>query len=198
MYMHNLPPHNKPLPRVKQAFEGEVYFSLMAKSLIATLLVLSFVLSTSSLFALKKDVEKPVYIDADSIVFNKSKGFAVYEGNVSIVQGSLKIKAHRIEIKAPKNEIERIIANGSPVSFQQKMDDGKLAKGSANKFLFLVKDKRILMDGNASIAQNDDKFSSNHIEFSTLTGELKAGKNKKVPGSKGRVKVIFYPSNKAK
>jgi lipopolysaccharide export system protein LptA len=157
-----------------------------------------FFLSSSFASALTTDVEKPVHIDADSVLFNKSKGQAVYEGNVSIVQGTLKIKAQRIEIKAPNNNIESITATGNPVSFQQKMDDGKLAKGGANKLRFLVKSKRLLMDGNAVISQNNDKFSSNHIEYSTHTGELKAGKNKKVPGSKGRVKVIFYPVNKAK
>ncbi len=163
-----------------------------------TLAIVILLLSASLASALKSDAEKPVHIDADSVLFNKTKGLAVYEGNVSIVQGTLKITAHRIEINAPNNEIESITATGKPVSFQQKMDDGKLAKGSANKLLFLVKEKRLLMDGNAVISQNNDKFSSNHIEYSTLTGELKAGKNQKVPGSKGRVKVIFYPSNKAK
>ena len=174
--------------------------NLTQQSKMATkiLSILFLLLTVTSLFALKDDVEKPVHIDADSVLFNKSKGLAVYEGNVSIIQGTLKIKAQRIEINAPNNEIERITANGKPVSFQQKMDDGKLAKGSANKLLFLVKDKRLFMDGNAVIAQNDDKFSSNHIEYSTQTGELKAGKNNKNPASKGRVKVIFYPSNKAK
>jgi lipopolysaccharide export system protein LptA len=160
--------------------------------------IVLFMLTTSLALALKNDVEQPVHIDADSVLFNKTKGLAVYEGNVSIVQGTLKITAQRIEIKAPNNEIESITANGKPVSFQQKMDDGKLAKGSANKLLFLVKDKQLLMDGNAVIAQNNDKFSSNHIEYSTRTGELKAGKNQKKLGNKGRVKVIFYPSNKAK
>ncbi len=159
---------------------------------------LLFMLSITSVFALKEDVEKPVHIDADSVLFNKTKGLAVYEGNVSIVQGTLKITAFRIEINAPNNEIQRIIATGNPVSFQQKMDDGKLAKGSAKKLVYQVAEKRLLMDGNAQISQNNDKFSSNHIEYSTRTGELKAGKNKKVPGSKGRVKVIFYPSNKVK
>ena len=163
-----------------------------------TLSIVLLMLTTSLALALKNDVEKPVHIDADSVLFNKTKGLAVYEGNVSIVQGTLKITAQRIEINAPNNEIERITANGKPVSFQQKMDDGKLAKGSANKLLFLVKDKRLLMDGNAVIAQHNDKFSSNHIEYSTRTGELKAGKGQKSPGDKGRVKVIFYPSNKAK
>lgn len=151
---------------------------------------------TSSASALKEDVEKPVYISADSVIFNKAKGFAIYEGHVSIVQGTLKIKASKIEISAPRNEINRITANGSPVSFQQKMDDGRFAKGKANRVIYLVKDKRLFLDGNAVISQHADKFSSNHIEYSIRTGELKAG-NKKKPG-KSRVNVIFYPTNKSK
>jgi len=168
--------------------------SLFKKVVMAYFLILA--VSTAS--ALKEDVEKPVYINADSVLFNKTKGLAVYEGNVSITQGTLEIKAYRIEINAPKNQIERIKATGNPVSFQQKMDDGKLAKGGANKLLYLVEGKKILMDGNAVISQNNDKFSSNHIEYSRKTGELKAGRDKKAAGSKGRVKVIFFPSNKAK
>ncbi len=164
------------------------------KIFIASLLIITM----SVTLALKSDVEKPVFINADSVLFNKNKGLAVYEGNVSIIQGTLKITAHRIEINAPNNEIQRITATGNPVTFQQKMDDSKLAKGSANKLLYLVEGKKILMDGNAVISQNNDKFSSNHIEYSTKTGELKAGKNKNTTGSKGRVKVIFFPSNKAK
>ena len=49
------------------------------------------------------------------------------------------------------------------------------------------------MNGNAKISQNNDNFSSNHIEFSIKNGELKAG-NKKDNG-KSRVKAIFYPTN---
>ena len=146
--------------------------------------------------ALKEDIEKPVKIDADSVLFNKLKGFAVYEGNVSIVQGTLQIKAGRIEIIAPNNEIQKITATGNPVSFKQKMDNGKLAKGSANHFTYLVKKKQIIMKGNAKISQGNDTFSSNYIQYLIPTGELKAG-NKKDRG-KSRVKAIFYPSNKTK
>ena len=164
--------------------------------LLKTALTTLFLVFTSSVMALKGDVEKPVYISADSVVFNKAKGFAIYEGHVSIVQGTLEIKASKIEINAPKNEISKITATGSPVSFQQKMDDGKFAKGKANRVIYLIKDKRLFLDGNAVISQGNDKFSSNHIDYSIRNGELKAG-NKKAPG-KSRVNVIFYPSNKAK
>jgi len=166
--------------------------SMLLKTALTTL----FLVFTSSVMALKGDVEKPVYISADSVVFNKAKGFAIYEGHVSIVQGTLEIKASKIEINAPKNEISKITATGSPVSFQQKMDDGKFAKGKANRVIYLIKDKRLFLDGNAVISQGNDKFSSNHIDYSIRNGELKAG-NKKAPG-KSRVNVIFYPTNKAK
>jgi lipopolysaccharide export system protein LptA len=170
---------------------------LLSKSKVITQSFVAFTLFiTSPSIALKNDVEKPVHIDANSVVFNKNKGFAIYEGNVTIVQGSLKIRANKIEIKAPNNEISKIIANGSPVSFEQKMDDGKLAKGKANRVIYLIKEKKIVLDGNAVISQNNDKFSSNHIDYSTRTGELRAG-NKKTPG-KSRVKAIFYPTNKSK
>lgn len=155
------------------------------------------ILMVSPLFALKSDIEQPVHIDADSVLFNKTKGLAVYEGNVSIVQGTLQIKASRIEINAPNNEISKITAKGFPVKFQQKMDDGKLARGSAKHIQYQVKAKRLIMDGNASLSQHTDTFNSNHIEYSISSGELKAGKTSKKAKS-GRVKAIFYPSNKAK
>jgi len=175
-----------------------VIVSYVIKYSVLTVITSSIVISillTSSSFALKEDIKKPVHIDADSVVFNKNKGFAIYEGNVSITQGSLKFNASKIEINAPKNEISKITANGSPVRFEQKMDDGKMAKGQANRIIYLVKEKRIVLDGNAVISQNNDKFSSNHIDYSTRSGELKAG-NKNTPG-KSRVKAIFYPSNKS-
>lgn len=172
--------------------KARVVFRLVALSAATTLFC-------SSAFALKGDIEKPVYINADSVLFNKSKGQGVYEGNVSIVQGSLDIRAAKIEIHAPGGEIKKISAIGSPVKFKQKMDDGKLAQGQANRVVYWVESKRITLDGNAAITQNKDKFSSNHIEYSISNGELKAG-NKKQAGKtkKGRVKAVFYPSNKAK
>lgn len=155
------------------------------------------VLVATSLMALNTDVEKPVHIQADSVLFDKSKGRAIYEGNVSITQGSLEIKARKIEINAPNSEISKITANGSPVSFKQKMDDGKFAKGSANYLLYFVKTKKLLLTGKAQLSQGNDKFSSNRIEYSTKSGELKAGGNNK-DKQKGRVNAIFYPTNKAK
>jgi len=101
-------------------------------------------------------------------------------------------RAGKIEISAPNGEIQKITATGSPVKFKQQMDDGKLAEGEANSVVYLVESKRIVLDGNAAITQNNDKFSSNHIVYSIADGELQAG-DKKAPG-KSRVKAVFYPT----
>ncbi|RVU86145.1 lipopolysaccharide transport periplasmic protein LptA [Leucothrix sargassi] len=166
------------------------------KSIIAFTLIL---FSTPSM-ALRDDVTKPVKIEADTIVFNKAKGFGKYSGNVVIVQGSLQIRAADIEISAPNSQIKLITAKGSPVRFQQTMDDGKVAKGQANLLRYAVDEKKLVLDGSATLSQNNDQFSSQHIEYSTRTGELKAGVAK-VNGqntkAKGRVSAIFYPSNSA-
>lgn len=163
------------------------------KILIGTLLI-GF---TASAHALSTDVEKPVSIEANSVVFNKNAGTAVYSGRVEISQGTLRITADRIEINAPKNQIQTMKATGRPVQFRQTMDSGKNAVGQASLIQYFVTQKRLQLSGNASLKQDQDAFTSNNIEYSTATGELKAGGGQNQQGKPGRVKAIFYPTNKA-
>lgn len=162
------------------------------------LVLLMWLATSSSAMALSTDIKQPLRISADTVVFNKAKGTAVYSGNVVIIQGSLQIRAWEINISAPKNAINTMSAKGSPAIFQQTMDDGKVAKGSSKLIRYFVKQKKMTLDGDAVLTQNNDKFSSDHIEYSTRTGELKAGipriKGKK-QNPKGRVNAIFYPTN---
>jgi lipopolysaccharide export system protein LptA len=150
----------------------------------------------SSAHALKSDVEEAVQIEADSAVFDKMAGTASYDGNVNIRQGTLQILATHIEINAPNNEIQSIVATGSPVSLQQKMDNGKLVQGKAREIRYLVKEKRLILDGDAELMQDKDRFTSNHIEYLPDSGQLKAGGTAS-KGKSGRVSAIFYPTNKA-
>ncbi len=166
--------------------------------LLGLVMLLCLLGLSSAAQALSSDVEKPVSIEADAVVFNKNAGTALYTGRVEIVQGTLRITADRIEISAPKNEIQMIKATGKPVMFRQKMDTGKNAEGQANSMMYFVKQKRLQLSGNASLKQDKDNFASNVIEYSTASGELKAGGGKAANGKRGRVKAIFYPTNKAK
>ncbi len=157
-------------------------------------LVLCSLLMPSLTWALSTDVEKPVNIEADSVLFNNEKGIANYEGHVIIVQGSLKIEAEKVNIQAPEHEIISITATGTPVVMQQTMDDGQLVKGQGNTIIYKVKGKKIVLTGNAKLEQGKDKISNNHITYLPASGELKAGGKK----NSGRVKAVFHPTNKVK
>lgn len=161
------------------------------KSLI---LLLSFCLIIPVVsWGLAKDVEEPVNIEADTVMFDNEKGIADYQGNVVVIQGSLKIRADKVNIQAPEHEITLIVATGSPVKLHQKMDDGEIVQGQGNKVTYKVKDKRIILVNNAKLEQGKDVIANNYIEYLPDSGELYAGGKK---GS-GRVKAIFHPTNKA-
>jgi lipopolysaccharide export system protein LptA len=169
---------------------------------IARLLLLNLSLYASTGWALQADVEKPVEIEADSAVFDKMAGTASYSGNVLIHQGTLEIRASNIRINAPGNEIKSIIAEGAPVSFKQKMDNGRAATGQAKAMKYFVAEKRLTLTGNAELTQDKDRFASNFIEYLPESGQLRAGAQAASNGESrqergGRVSAIFYPTNKA-
>ena len=169
---------------------------------LARLLLLSLSMCLTPSWALQSDVEKPVEIEADSAIFDKMAGTASYNGNVLIRQGTLEIRASNIRINAPGNEIKSIIADGAPVSFKQKMDNGRTATGQAKEMKYFVADKRLTLAGNAELTQDKDRFASNFIEYLPESGQLRAGaqaasNSETRPGRSGRVSAIFYPTNKA-
>ncbi|MBU0654959.1 MAG: lipopolysaccharide transport periplasmic protein LptA [Gammaproteobacteria bacterium] len=150
--------------------------------------------SVSVAHALDADVEKPVEIEADTAIFDRNAGTASYDGAVIIKQGSLEILATHVDIVAPDNEIQHIIATGSPVNFKQEMDNGKQAMGEAREMQYFIKEKRLTLQGDAELQQDKDILTGHFMEYLTDTGELKVnGKG----GKSGRVSAVFYPTNKA-
>lgn len=146
--------------------------------------------------ALSEDVEKPINIESDTAEFDNNKGTAIYGGNVFATQGTLEIKSETLDIQAPENEIETVTAKGSPVNFQQKMDDGKMVVGHSQTMVYRVKEKKLILTGNAELQLEKDVIENDHIEYHVDSGELRAGNNNtKKKGD--RVKAIFHPTNKA-
>lgn len=169
-----------------------MYSLLLKRNKYLSTLLCSILIVPSLAWSLTEDVEKPVDIEADSVMFNNEKGIADYEGNVIIIQGSLEIRAAKVNIQAPDHEITSIVATGSPVKLKQTMDDGQLVQGQAKTVTYNVKDERIVLTGNAKLEQGKDVISNNNIEYLPGSGELHAGGKK----NSGRVKAIFHPSNK--
>ncbi len=157
-------------------------------------LLLSLIFFTPTIiWALSDDVEKPVNIEANYVVFDNNKGIADYEGNVIITQGSLQILADSVHIQAPGHEISMVIAFGSPVKLRQEMDDGEIIKGQGKKMTYDVENKIMILTEDAKLEQGRDIIINNYIKYLPDTGKLHAGGQK----NSGRVKATFHPTNKA-
>ena len=91
--------------------EGNMFQNNKNKSFIipdkAFFLLLLLFFSTP-IFALPKDSEEPLHIEADSTLFNYKTGIDTYEGNVKVDQGTTHLVADRLITE--KNEQHKIIS----------------------------------------------------------------------------------------
>ncbi|MEY4729686.1 MAG: hypothetical protein RL020_844, partial [Pseudomonadota bacterium] len=86
-----------------------------------------FLISLLALFAVdasaeKADRSKPVDLSADKAEYDGLNKTGLYEGNVILTQGTIRIQAEKIVVKADKRGTTFATASGSPVSFRQKLD----------------------------------------------------------------------------
>ena len=93
----------------------------IAKTVTLLLLVLPF-----QLWALGSDRDQPIEVEADSLEVRESEKIAIYEGNVSLVQGSLELNSDRMVIHFNEtNDLTLMQMTGAPAKFRQ-LDESKL------------------------------------------------------------------------
>jgi lipopolysaccharide export system protein LptA len=98
----------------------------MRTSPIAVALVLAaLVLAALAPAALaeKADREKEIQVLADRLSADDAKREAVYEGNVIVTQGTLRVAAARIVVREDAEGHRNFVATGAPVTFRQKRDN---------------------------------------------------------------------------
>ena len=158
------------------------------------LLLLLCLLSPLPLSALTSDKDQPMQLEADSVSIDDASGVSLYEGNVVITQGSLKLWADRLWIHRKDGKTEKIISEGKPTHFQQLMDDSEeLVRGHALKAEFLVDRDELLLYDDAVLEQGPDQFRSDRILYNRATARVNAGTS---AAGKERVRVIIEPQKK--
>lgn len=70
----------------------------------------------------KADREKEIQVLADLLTADDNKREAVYEGNVVVTQGTLRVGAARIVVREDAEGYRSFVATGAPVTFRQKRD----------------------------------------------------------------------------
>ena len=156
-------------------------------------------LVSSNAWALQSDQSLPIEIQADNGMLDQGKQVTVFTGNVVVKQGSIDIRAARIEVQRTNEGNQLMTATGSPVTFKQQLDEGKgWVNGNAQKVTYQSASGLVTLLGNAKVQRGGDVVKGNHITYNTKTEIYTAAGSKAASGSDRRVTVVLQPSSTQK
>ena len=143
----------------------------MLKLLLANIGIMAAAISQ----ALPEDRLQPVNIEADRAELSHTAGRTVYEGNVKLSQGSLRINADRLVITLQNGTVSELTANGSQAVLEQLISaDKPPLNARADTIVYRVGDELLLLTGNALVVQGESTIASNRIEYLINSGGIKA------------------------
>ncbi|MCC7326669.1 MAG: lipopolysaccharide transport periplasmic protein LptA [Burkholderiales bacterium] len=160
------------------------------------------ILVTCAAHAEKTDREKPITFTSDDGEVNYEKRTGVLKGNVVITQGTMTIRADRINFTQNPDNSLSATAFGNPLSFRQKRDDADgYYEGWAQRAEYDGQKEQIELFDNAILKRGDDEIRSNFISYNSATelfrAEGRASSTPK-PGAAGRddrVRGVFQPKS---
>lgn len=157
------------------------------------LLALVAILSVaSSAVARLDDREQAIDVRADRSEFDEKSGKQTLIGNVEITQGSLRVRADRIDITLTNNELSLIEGQGSPIRFEQENDQGEKVRGEAGKIRYEATTGILVLSGKATLSQPNQELSSERIVFDSISQKVSAEGD----GGEGRVSIRIQPPSR--
>ena len=153
--------------------------------------LLALILAAPQALALKSDTQQPVYINSDTQQVDMKSNQVIFNGDVSLKQGSINIDADQIVVtRDPKTEtINKIQAFGKPAKFSQLMDDGKTISAQAIELDYSISTDELIMKGQAQLAQEGNTIKGSTIRYQIGQQKLVADSDKNE-----RVTTILQPN----
>ena len=71
-------------------------------------------LLASPAHAEKADRDKPVNLEADTVTLDDIKKISVYQGNVVLSQGTMMLRADRVQVTQNADGLDKVSATGRP------------------------------------------------------------------------------------
>lgn len=142
--------------------------------------------------ALPSDSNQAIHITADSATRNDQTGITLYQGDVLLTQGSLKVSGDSIELRQTGNTITTIIAKGRPAEFQQRPAVSKEITHAYGRVLdYNIHTKELEITGQAKVTQGADIFSGNRIVYNINKSTVNAFSDASTNGE--RVQIVIQP-----
>lgn len=162
--------------------------------LIATILIMSGLPSALSATLNKAAA---INIKADYMVFDLETGRNLYEGNVSIVQGSIELTGDKVTILRSNNKVSDIKVTGNPARYLQDENTENIVRAMSQQIHYSAQSNRLILTDEASLEQLDHTVKSQRIIYDTAKKIIIAGKTgSEKNASKQRVNITLTPPKK--
>lgn len=127
-----------------------------------------------TIMALPTDKSQPVNVHADSADLNQKTGINIFNGHVTVIQGTTQITADKLTTYSDaKRQITKAIAIGTPANYQTVPKAGQaIFQASANTIEYMPAKHQVILIGNGTLQQNGNILQSDYIIYNELTQQL--------------------------
>ncbi|OWY37314.1 lipopolysaccharide transport periplasmic protein LptA [Xenophilus sp. AP218F] len=145
------------------------------------------------------DRNKPIEITSDNgCTMDQIKGVSTCEGNVVVIQGTLRLNADKVVATQDKQGNQTMVATGRIVTFRQKMDGkNEWVEGQSSRLDYDSAKHLAVLTGNARVKRNGDLVIGNVITYNTENETYQVTGGGANTPNRGRTTVILQPKNNA-
>jgi lipopolysaccharide export system protein LptA len=162
----------------------------------ASLCGLMLLVWSSLLYAENADRTKPIHLESDRVVIDDVKQTSVFEGQVELTQGTLRIQANEIILTQDKDGFKHCTATGKPASFRQKHEGtDEYMEGYGERIEYDTRSETVDFYVHARVKRGQDDVQGDHIAYSTRTEVFEVNGDPALADdpNKGRVHAVIQP-----
>ena len=165
----------------------------------AALCGLLLLIWSNLLFAENADRDKPIHLESDRVIIDDVKQTSVFEGQVELTQGTLRIQAEKIVLTQDKQGYKHCTATGKLANFRQKHEGSDdYMEGYGERIEYDTRAETVDFFVQARVKRDQDDVQGDHIAYSTRTEvfQVNGDPNQADDPDKGRVHAVIQPKTK--
>jgi lipopolysaccharide export system protein LptA len=148
----------------------------------------------------RADRDKPVNLEADRITVDDAKKQHVFDGNVTLTQGTLVIRANRIVVNQDADGFQKGVATGNPARFRQKREGSdEIVEGESERIEHDARSEKTEFFNRAWVKSGLDEVKGNYISYDALSERYVVTSASDAKGGTpagGRVRAVIQPKQK--
>ena len=117
-------------------------------------------------------VEPPIIIDSDTNQYDLRSGVTRFSDNVTIQRGAMLVNADEGVVHQADGRITLVELFGSPTTWRDRLDDGSIVEGRADRIEFEVIENVVTLTGNARLRHEQGEFTGNQLVYDLDTESL--------------------------